>query len=226
MADAGFRMLDKSKNPKSKNLKSTHYLALMFTGIIESLGKIVSVAPEGSNTSFWISSSLSGEFRIDQSVSHNGVCLTVDALQDGAHRVTAIEETLRKTNLSAWEPGTEVNIERCMTMNGRLDGHIVQGHVDTTAICTERKTLDGSWEYRFHFPSEFAHLVIEKGSIAINGTSLTCFNVTKDSFTVAIIPYTFEHTSIRKVLEGSIVNIEFDILGKYVQRWMQLRENG
>jgi riboflavin synthase len=194
----------------------------MFTGIIESLGKIIAVEKKGTNASFWVSSPLSAELKIDQSLSHDGVCLTVDELKDGMHRVTAIEETLKKTNLSGWDTGSEVNIERCMAMNGRLDGHIVQGHADCTATCTERKELNGSWEFSFRFPSHFAHLVIEKGSIAVNGTSLTCFNITGDGFTVAIIPYTFEHTSIKHVTAGSTVNIEFDILGKYVQRWMSL----
>ncbi len=194
----------------------------MFTGIIESTGKIVSIEKKGSNASFWVSSPLSGELKIDQSVSHDGVCLTVDELKDGMHRVTAIEETLKKTNLGSWASGGEINLERCMVMNGRLDGHIVQGHADCTAICTERKELDGSWEFIFQFPPEFAHLVIEKGSVAVNGTSLTCFNVNRDHFTVAIIPYTFEHTSIKHVQVGTVVNIEFDILGKYVQRWMSL----
>lgn len=194
----------------------------MFTGIIESTGKIVSIEKKGSNASFWVSSPLSGELKIDQSVSHDGVCLTVDELKDGMHRVTAIEETLKKTNLGSWAAGGEINLERCMVMNGRLDGHIVQGHADCTAICQERKELDGSWEFIFQFPSEFAHLVIEKGSIAVNGTSLTCFNVNRDHFTVAIIPYTFEHTSIKHVQAGTAVNLEFDILGKYVQRWMSL----
>ncbi|GAC1438267.1 MAG: riboflavin synthase [Sediminibacterium sp.] len=198
----------------------------MFTGIIESLGKVVSVEKSGSNACFWISSPLSNELKTDQSVSHNGVCLTVDALKEGSHRVTAIEETLRKTSLSTWTTGTELNIERCMVMNSRLDGHIVQGHVDTTAICIERNELDGSSEYRFQFPFEFAHLVIEKGSIAVNGISLTCFNVTKDSFTVAIIPYTFQHTSIKEVHAGDLVNIEFDLIGKYVQRWRELQLAG
>ncbi|WP_026770531.1 riboflavin synthase [Asinibacterium sp. OR53] len=194
----------------------------MFTGIIESTGKIVSIEKKGSNASFWASSPLSGELKIDQSVSHDGVCLTVDELKDGMHRVTAIEETLKKTNLGSWAAGSEINLERCMVMNGRLDGHIVQGHADCTAICQERKELDGSWEFIFQFPAEFAHLVIEKGSIAVNGTSLTCFNVNRDHFTVAIIPYTFEHTSIKHVQAGTAVNLEFDILGKYVQRWMSL----
>ena len=199
-----------------------NYLAGMFTGIIECTGKVVSIAQKGSNLSFWISSPVSGELKIDQSVSHNGVCLTVESLADNSHLVTAIEETLSKTNLSAWKEGTEVNIERCMLMNGRLDGHIVQGHVDTTGICLERKELAGSWEYTFQFPASFAHLVIEKGSIAVNGTSLTCFNVGKDRFTIAVIPYTFEHTNIKHVQAGIVVNIEFDILGKYVQRRAEL----
>ena len=200
-----------------------NYLATMFTGIIECTGKVLSVTPKGTNLSFWISSPVSVELKVDQSVSHNGVCLTVESLGDGSHLVTAIEETLSKTNLSDWKEGIEVNIERCMLMNGRLDGHIVQGHVDTTATCLERKELAGSWEYTFQFPPAFAHLVIEKGSIAVNGTSLTCFHVGKDRFTIAVIPYTFEHTNIKDVFAGTTVNIEFDILGKYVQRRMELQ---
>ncbi len=192
----------------------------MFTGIIECMGKLVSVAKKGTNISFWVKSPVSGELKVDQSVSHDGVCLTVEALQDGMHCVTAIEETLSKSNLSGWDVGTEVNIERCMMVNGRLDGHIVQGHVDTTAVCLEKKVLGGSWEYTFQFPITFTHLVIEKGSVAVNGTSLTCFHVGKDVFTIAVIPYTFNHTNISRVEKGNIVNIEFDILGKYVQRRM------
>ncbi len=195
----------------------------MFTGIVETQGKISSLAKTGSNISFWIASPISGELKVDQSVSHNGVCLTVEELTPGSHKVTAIEETLLKTNLSTWEPGTEVNIERCMVMNGRLDGHIVQGHVDTTATCIRRKDLQGSWEYSFQFPASFAHLVIEKGSIAVNGTSLTCYNAGKDQFSIAVIPYTYEHTNIHSVVEGSLVNIEFDILGKYIHRNLQLQ---
>lgn len=194
----------------------------MFTGIIESLGQIVSVEAQGSNRQFWVQSPISQELKIDQSVSHEGVCLTVDAIAEGRHRVTAIEETLRKSNLGNWETGTLVNLERCMIMNGRLDGHIVQGHVDGTAVCTERKDLEGSWEFSFRFPEQFAHLVIEKGSISINGTSLTCFGVGKDTFRVAIIPYTFEHTSFHLIQPGSSVNLEFDILGKYVARLKEL----
>ena len=198
------------------------YLAAMFTGIIECTGKVVSIAKNGTNLRFWISSPLSNELKIDQSVSHNGVCLTVESLQEGRHAITAIEETLSKTNLRHWNEGTEVNIERCMLMNSRLDGHIVQGHVDTTAVCIERKELEGSWTFSFQFPPAFAHLIIEKGSIAVNGTSFTCFNIAKDLFTIAVIPYTFEHTTINQVQKGSVVNIEFDILGKYVQRRMEL----
>ena len=196
----------------------------MFTGIVENTGKILSLEKKGTNVSFWIESTLSNELKIDQSLSHDGVCLTVEAIDGNKHRVTAIEETLRKTNLASWSAGTEVNLERCMIMNGRLDGHIVQGHVDSTAICIEHQVLEGSWEYRFSFPDGFGHLVIEKGSIAVNGTSLTCFNVDQNHFSLAVIPYTYEHTSIHQVKTGSVVNIEFDILGKYVQRWMQLKD--
>lgn len=194
----------------------------MFTGIIECKGTIEKVAYNGSNKTFWINSPISNELTIDQSVAHNGVCLTVEAISNHSHRVTAIEETLRKTNLGLLEPGTEINLERCLLMNGRLDGHLVQGHVDTTATCIEVKKLDGSWEFIFQFAKEFAHLVIEKGSISVNGTSLTCFNVTTNTFTVAIIPYTFEHTNIKHTIAGTVVNIEFDIIGKYIFRKSEL----
>ncbi|MFC4232824.1 riboflavin synthase [Parasediminibacterium paludis] len=195
----------------------------MFTGIVECIGKIESITQNGTNYTFWVNSPLSSQFKIDQSVSHNGVCLTVEEVIDHQHRVTAIEETIKKTNLQYWSVGSYINIEQCMQMNGKLDGHIVQGHVDTTAICVEALTLAGSWEYRFEFAPEFAHLVIEKGSISVNGTSLTCFDVTKNSFKVAIIPYTYHHTSIHQVVVGSIVNIEFDIIGKYVSRMAELK---
>jgi riboflavin synthase len=190
----------------------------MFTGIIESLGIVHSVESNGSNRTFWIQSALSPELTIDQSIAHNGVCLTVEETNNDTHRVTAIEETLQKTNLSTWQPGNLVNLERCMKMNGRLDGHIVQGHVDATATCLKRQNLDGSWEFRFEFPKKFSHLVIEKGSICLNGTSLTVFNVKRDKFSVAIIPYTFDHTNIKLVIPGSTVNLEFDMIGKYVSR--------
>jgi riboflavin synthase len=197
----------------------------MFTGIIEVVGKITAVESSGSNRSFWVQSPISGELKVDQSLSHEGVCLTVEAVENGKHRVTAIDETLKKTNLENWKEGKLVNLERCMAMNGRLDGHIVQGHVDATAICSNRKDLQGSWEYSFEFDSSFAHLVIEKGSISLNGTSLTVFNVSKNSFTVAVIPYTFEHTSISQVQVGDKVNIEFDIIGKYISRLSELNRS-
>ena len=192
----------------------------MFTGIIESLGRVEKVEVHGTNKTFYIASPLSASFKIDQSVSHNGVCLTVEAVENGVHRVTAIEETLLKSNLDEWQRGDVVNIEQCMQMNGRLDGHIVQGHVDATALCIERKDLNGSWEFRFRIPEEFTTLIIEKGSIAVNGISLTVFNVGSDTFSVAIIPYTFEHTNMQYVYEETTVNIEFDIIGKYIQRML------
>ena len=194
----------------------------MFTGIIETIGTIKSITQNGSNYTILIQSSIGEELKVDQSVAHDGVCLTVEQINADTHQVTAIAETIAKTNLTQWKPGAVVNIERCMVMNGRLDGHIVQGHVDCTAICVERVDKEGSWEYCFEFPTQFASLVIEKGSIAVNGTSLTCFDITNNSFKVAIIPYTFEHTSIQQVMAGTTVNIEFDILGKYVQRSLGL----
>jgi len=190
----------------------------MFTGIIESLGKVLSVAENGTNKTFWLESAISNELKVDQSLSHNGVCLTVEEINGNTHRVTAIEETLRKSNLGNWRPRDTVNLERCMIMNGRLDGHIVQGHVDAVGTCIKRKELEGSWEFTFEFPKKFTHLVIEKGSISLNGVSLTLFDVKKARFSVAIIPYTYEHTNIRSILPGSIVNLEFDIIGKYVAR--------
>ncbi|HAI85163.1 MAG TPA: riboflavin synthase [Chitinophagaceae bacterium] len=196
----------------------------MFTGIIETVGTITHIEQQGTNHTFWISSELSDTLKIDQSVSHNGICLTVEAVNGSSHRVTAIEETIRKTNVGHWKVGDLINIERCLPMHGRLDGHIVQGHVDSTAICTRMKTLEGSWEFTFQFPTAFAALVIEKGSIAINGISLTAFNVTFNELTVAIIPYTFEHTNLQRVQEGSIVNIEFDMLGKYLQRHIEVQQ--
>ncbi|QNA45820.1 riboflavin synthase [Lacibacter sediminis] len=194
----------------------------MFTGIIEATGNITAIETSGTNKSFWINSPVSQELKVDQSVAHNGVCLTVEEVKDGMHRVTAIAETLDKTNLGNWEKGHTINIERCLLMNARLDGHMVQGHVDTTGTCIKLKELDGSWEYTFQFPTEFAGLLVEKGSIAVNGISLTVFNVAKDHFSVAIIPYTYEHTNMQAVKEGATVNLEFDIIGKYVLRNAQL----
>jgi riboflavin synthase len=193
----------------------------MFTGIIESLGTIHSIDTQGTNRTFWIGSPLSQQLSIDQSLSHNGVCLTVEEVKDNLQRVTAIEETLKKTNLGDWKTGDLVNLERCLVMNGRLDGHIVQGHVDATAVCLDRRDLDGSWEFRFEFPKKFSHLVIEKGSISLNGTSLTIFNVKKSKFDIAVIPYTYNHTNIQSVTPGTRVNLEFDMIGKYVSRFLQ-----
>jgi riboflavin synthase len=197
----------------------------MFTGIIEQTGLVEAIENKGTNATFWISSPLSAELKVDQILSHSGVCLTVEEIKDNKHRVTAIEETLNKTNLGSWKIGTLVNLERCMIMNGRLDGHVVQGHVDATAVCIKKLTLDGSWEFTLEFNTRFAHLVIEKGSISVNGTSLTCFNVTNNSFTVAIIPYTFEHTNMSQLEEGHYINVEFDIIGKYIQRMAQLKKD-
>ena len=194
----------------------------MFTGIIENTGIVNAIELNGTNATFWISSTLSSELRVDQSLSHSGVCLTVEEVKENLHRVTAIEETLRKSSLGVWKVGTLINLERCMLMNGRLDGHIVQGHVDATAICTKKVVFDGSWEYTFEFDKQFAHLVIEKGSISVNGISLTCFNITDNNFSVAIIPYTFEHTNMSQLEEGDIINVEFDIIGKYIQRMIKL----
>jgi riboflavin synthase len=191
----------------------------MFTGIIETMGEIKELSSEGTNQVYWVSSSISDYLKIDQSVAHDGVCLTVDKLAAGMHRVTAIGETLKKTNLTGWRSGEMINLERCLPINGRLDGHLVQGHVDAKAVCTGKKVLDGSWELQFEFPKKFNLLIVEKGSICVNGISLTAFAVNKKSFRVAIIPYTFEHTNIGRVEKGSSVNIEFDLIGKYVSKW-------
>jgi len=195
----------------------------MFTGIVEATGIVKLIETEGTNKSFWIESTISNELKIDQSIAHSGVCLTVEAVKENSHRVTAILETLEKSNLGTWQPGTLVNLERCLAMHGRLDGHMVQGHVDTTATCTSKVDKEGSWEYAFSFEERFAGLVIEKGSISLNGISLTIFNVSRDSFAVAIIPYTFDHTNIQQVEPGSKVNIEFDMIGKYVARLNDLK---
>lgn len=190
----------------------------MFTGIIETTGVISSISGLGSNKTFLISSTLTPELKIDQSLSNDGVCLTVESVSGDEYGVTAIAETLSKTCLSQWRPGTRVNLERCLKMNGRLDGHIVQGHVDTAALCTNLQNNDGSWVIRFEFPPSFSNLVIEKGSVAVNGISLTCFDVNHQAFSVAIIPYTYEHTNVGDLVPGSLVNLEFDIVGKYIKR--------
>ena len=197
----------------------------MFTGIIETTGIVKQVISNGSNKIFQVESSISSQLKADQSVSHSGVCLTVEEVTENTHRITAIDETLQKTNLGNWKEGTLVNLERCLQLNDRLDGHLVQGHVDTTATCTKRKEKDGSWEFEFAFPKKFAELLIEKGSVCVNGISLTAFDVKRKSFTVAIVPFTFEHTNIKEVQEGDSVNIEFDLIGKYLLRRLSLRRN-
>lgn len=195
----------------------------MFTGIIEATGIITDIKEQGTNKIFRITSPISHELKVDQSVCHNGACLTVEEINGNTHKVTAIAETLSKTNLNSWKTGDLVNLERCLVMNGRLDGHIVQGHVDGTGVCIGKKELDGSWEYRFQFPEQFAMLIIEKGSVTLNGISLTVFNTDKNSFSVGIIPYTFEHTNIKNLQIDDEVNIEFDVIGKYVLRGISLR---
>ncbi|MBS1688949.1 MAG: riboflavin synthase [Bacteroidetes bacterium] len=194
----------------------------MFTGIIEAKGLVKDVQHNGSNVELWIESSITHELKIDQSVAHSGVCLTVVEIKGDMYRVTVVEETLNKTNLGSWKPGDTVNLERSLKVGSRLDGHFVQGHVDATAVCIEKQTLEGSWLFRFQFPAEYAALVIEKGSICINGVSLTVFNVGNDECTVTIIPYTYEHTNFNAIEKGSRVNIEFDVLGKYLLRQKEL----
>lgn len=197
----------------------------MFTGIIESLGKVENITHDGTNVHFDIRASITSELKIDQSVSHNGVCLTVVAIEGEVYRVTAIDETLKKTNLKTWEVGKKVNLERCMPANGRFDGHIVQGHVDQTGKVEKISNQDGSWLFDFSYDSGLGNVTVEKGSITINGTSLTCFNSKNGRFTVAIIPYTYEYTNFHELKEGDEVNLEFDIVGKYIQRIIRGYEN-
>jgi riboflavin synthase len=190
----------------------------MFTGIIKTLGKIIEIFPAGSNRVFLIESDLSDKLAVDESVAHNGVCLTVEKIKNQTHQVTAIEETLKKSNLGSWKVNDLINLEQALQLNDRLDGHIVQGHVDGTGICTNKTNKNGSVEFTFKFDPSFAALIIEKGSICVNGVSLTAFNVSTDHFTVAIIPYTFSHTNFQSLKENDSVNLEFDMLGKYVAR--------
>lgn len=194
----------------------------MFTGIIEAVGKVVSITPSGSNIDIWVDSPITHELKIDQSVAHNGVCLTVVAIDGNKYKVTAVDETVRKTNLSTWQAGTILNLERAMKVGDRLDGHFVQGHVDAVATCIEKQTLDGSWLYRFRFPEKYAALVIEKGSVCLNGVSLTAFNIGRDELTVTIIPYTYHHTNFQQIEVGTVINIEYDVLGKYMLRMQEV----
>lgn len=196
----------------------------MFTGIVETQGIVKNVVEKGTNKTFWIKSQISSKLKPDQSVAHDGVCLTVEEVKGSRHRVTAIAETLSKTTMADWQEDSSINLERCLKINGRLDGHFVQGHIDATAICIDKKEKEGSWEFSFQVLPEFSSLIIEKGSIAINGISLTIFNVTETTFTIAIIPYTFEHTNMNLLKPGQKVNIEFDMLGKYINRKLSLNK--
>lgn len=195
----------------------------MFTGIIETLGRVKNIEKDQENIHLTIESDLTSELKIDQSVAHNGVCLTVVAIDGNEYVVTAIKETLNKTNLNQLEQEDSVNIERAMKLGDRLDGHIVQGHVDQTAICTDITDADGSTYFTFSYNSELKNITIEKGSITVNGVSLTVVNSAENSFSVAIIPYTLKHTTFKDLKKGSKVNLEFDVIGKYVARLQQLR---
>ena len=190
----------------------------MFTGIIETFGRVEKIERENSNINFTFSSSITSELKVDQSLSHNGVCLTVVKIIDKNYVVTAIEETLKRTNLGVLGLGDMVNLERCMPANGRFDGHIVQGHIDTTAKCIEINNLNGSWVFVFEYEKNKNNITVEKGSVTINGVSLTVVNSEENIFSVCIIPFTFEHTNFNKLTLGSIVNLEFDIIGKYLKK--------
>lgn len=194
----------------------------MFTGIIESLGTLVSVRANGQNLDFEFAANFSHELKVDQSLAHNGVCLTVTQISNGHYWVTAIQETLNRTNLGSLKPGDKVNLERCMRLADRVDGHIVQGHVDTTAVVESILEEGGSWKIRFKFSPEHAGLLVDKGSITINGVSLTVIQPGDDFFSVAIIPFTWENTGFHQIQVGDTVNLEFDILGKFVKRMLEL----
>jgi riboflavin synthase len=195
----------------------------MFTGIIETVGLVSGLKKQGTNTHFKVDSSLAGALKVDQSVSHDGVCLTVTGVEGGSHWVTAIDETLKKSAMGRLSQGDLINLERCMLNNGRFDGHIVQGHVDQTGIVKSIVDAGGSWLFEIEYDSSPGNVTVEKGSIAVNGVSLTCFNSRDNVFTVAIIPYTFENTNFSKLREGDVVNLEFDIIGKYVKRLIGAR---
>lgn len=199
----------------------------MFSGIVEEYAEVAKVVKDQENLHLTLKCSFVDELKIDQSVSHNGVCLTVVRIEDGTYTVTAMKETIERSNIGLLQPGDKVNVERSMMMNGRLDGHIVQGHVDQTATCEAIADAEGSWYYtfRYRFDPEMAkrgYFTVDKGSVTVNGVSLTVCNPTEDSFQVAIIPYTYEHTNFHTLKVGSVVNIEFDIIGKYLSRMMQL----
>ena len=195
----------------------------MFTGIIETLGVIKDLKKDNDNLHITISSSITSELKIDQSVAHNGVCLTVVQIQNNEYVVTAIRETLEKTNLSDWKVGDEVNLERAMKLGDRLDGHIVQGHVDQIGVCKNIKETNGSWYFTFEYDKNFNNITIEKGSVTVNGVSLTVVDSRENEFSVAIIPYTFEHTNFNKFEIGTKINLEFDVIGKYVSKLHSIR---
>lgn len=182
------------------------------------MGKVKEIISNGTNKSFWIESPLFSDLKVDQSIAHNGVCLTIEELSNGLHKVTAVKETLDKTNLNQWSIDSYINLERSLLPSSRLDGHFVQGHVDCVGICKKIKNKDGSWQLEFKFPDKFTSLIIEKGSICLDGISLTAFDVKKHSFKVAVIPYTWEHTNLRYLKTDDLVNLEFDLIGKYITR--------
>jgi riboflavin synthase len=196
----------------------------MFTGIIETLGKVQDVRNENDNLHISVQSSITNELKIDQSVAHNGVCLTVIAIENDVYTVTAISETIQKTNLSDWKIGDSLNLERAMLLGSRLDGHIVQGHVDQTGTCKEVREANGSWYYSFEYDKNLSNITIEKGSITVNGVSLTVVNSKENEFSVAIIPYTYEHTNFKDFKVGTKINLEFDVIGKYVSRLYSVRK--
>lgn len=193
----------------------------MFTGIIKNLGKITKIEQEGSNVHLTIETPLAQEVSIDQSVAHNGVCLTVIEKSENDFVVTAIDETIQKSTLGQWKQGEEVNLELAMKSGALFDGHMVQGHVDHTATCIGKEDVDGSWNFRFKLPDDSPHLVVDKGSVCINGVSLTVVDPVEKTFGVSIIPYTYEHTTFKNIEHGTDVNIEFDIIGKYLQRYLE-----
>lgn len=195
----------------------------MFTGIVEDLAKVIDIQSNQSNITFTFEAKIGHELKVDQSVSHNGVCLTVESVSGNSYKVTAIDETLKKTNLGNLQTGDVVNLERCMPAGGRFDGHIVQGHVDQTAVCTSVEDQQGSWLITFEYSPEQGNITVEKGSVCVNGVSLTVVNSNDNSFSVAIIPYTWENTGFHTLKAGSVVNLEFDILGKYIQKIMRQR---
>ncbi len=197
----------------------------MFTGIIECLAKIVEIRNDKNNIHFYLDAPFTQELKVDQSIAHNGVCLTVTEIKNSIYTVTAIQETLQKTNLGKCNVGDVINLERCMLMNGRLDGHIVQGHVDQTGICKGIEEQNGSWFFSFEYASDSKNITVEKGSITVNGVSLTVVNSNPAGFSVAIIPYTYEHTNFRQLKIGDSVNLEFDIIGKYVAKLLEKKQN-